>query len=114
MPPEILNALLDSLVEPVLFVDNQHVVRYLNRAAASHYRGGYDLLGSSIFDCHNATSNEVIRQIHGEMQAGAIEERKIIDNAKHVVFMRAVRDPQGQLLGYYERYERPGSENPST
>ena len=113
MSPEILSALLDSLSEPVLFVDNQHVIRYLNPAAANHYRGGYALLGRSIFDCHGAAANAVIREIHAAM-LGGLEERKIIDNAKHVVFMRAVRDPQGQLLGYYERYERPGSEKPST
>ncbi len=36
------------------------------------------------------------------------DERLITDNAKHRIYMRAVRDPVGKLLGYYERYEPPG------
>ncbi len=41
------------------------------------------------------------------MQAGE-EERLITDNEKHRIYMRAVRGADGQVLGYYERYERAG------
>ncbi len=40
------------------------------------------------------------------MRAGE-DERLITDNEKQRIFMRAVRDPNGTLLGYYERYEPP-------
>ncbi len=36
-----------------------------------------------------------------------LEERLITDNEKHRIYMRAVRDENGQVLGYYERYEPP-------
>jgi hypothetical protein len=38
------------------------------------------------------------------MHAGE-EERLITDNKKHRIYMRAVRDQDGRVLGYYERYE---------
>jgi hypothetical protein len=34
------------------------------------------------------------------------KERLITDNEKHRIY-RAVRGPDGQVLGYYERYESP-------
>jgi hypothetical protein len=36
-----------------------------------------------------------------------LQEWQITDNEKHRIFMRAVRTPDGRLLGYYERYEPP-------
>ena len=46
----------------------------MNPAAIEHYKEGEDLLGSSIFDCHNDESNEDIREVFGEMFAG-LDER---------------------------------------
>jgi hypothetical protein len=40
------------------------------------------------------------------MHAGE-EERLITDNEEHRIYMRAVRDQDGRVLGYYERYEPP-------
>ena len=34
-------------------------------------------------------------------------ERLITDNEKHRIYMRVVRDANGKVLGYYERYEPP-------
>ena len=101
-----LTALLDSLKDPFLFVDPGHTVRYMNKAAVAHYREGAALLGRSLLDCHNADSQRQIVEILAALEAGE-EERLITDNAKHRIFMRAVRDPAGRLLGYYERYEPP-------
>jgi hypothetical protein len=42
------------------------------------------------------------------MRAG-LAERLITDNEKHRIYMRAVRDGSGRLLGYYERYEPPAT-----
>jgi hypothetical protein len=39
------------------------------------------------------------------MQAGKEDERLISNEEDHLIFMRAVRDTNGQVLGYYERYE---------
>ncbi len=101
----LLRAILDSLDTPILFADTDHVIRYMNRAAAAHYSGGTALLGRSLLECHNPRSREIILEILGELEAGA-EERLISENEQRRVYMRAVRDTEGRLLGYYERYER--------
>ncbi len=102
----IMAALLDSLKDPVLFADRGHTILYMNRAAVSHYKEGESLVGRSLFDCHNEKSRETIIEVLAAMEAGE-EERLITDNDKHRIFMRAVRDKEGRLLGYYERYEPP-------
>lgn len=101
-----LATLLDSLKDPFLFADTGHTIRYMNKAAAAHYKRGAALLGRSLLDCHNADSQRQIIDILAAFEAGE-EERRITDNEKHRIYMRAVRDSSGRLLGYYERYEPP-------
>lgn len=100
----VLSALLDSLKDPVVFVDTGHTVRYINKAAEHHYKEGRTLLGRSIMDCHNAASNAVIREVFAALENGE-DERLITDSPERRIYMRAVRDADGRLIGYYERYE---------
>ncbi|MDY6912107.1 MAG: PAS domain-containing protein [Chloroflexota bacterium] len=101
-------ALLDSLKNPVVFADTHHTIIYMNEAAKKRYadRGGAKLLGQSLLDCHNEQSRQTIIDILIAMAAGETE-RLITDSQKHQAYMRAVRDSEGKLLGYYERYEPP-------
>jgi translation elongation factor EF-4 len=85
-------------------------VHYMNKAAIAHYDEGESLLGRSLLDCHDKLSQATMVEILDAMQAGE-EERLITDNKKHRVYMRAVRDATGRLLGYYERYESPGNKD---
>ena len=100
-------ALLDSLKNPLLFADTGHIVRYMNKAAIAHYTGGESLLGSSLLDCHNPRSQQQMIEILRAMRDGREDERLITDNEKHRVYMQAVRDPGGRVLGYFERFEPP-------
>ena len=103
--PQLLADILDSLAEPITFADMDHMIRYMNRAALAHYgpRGGRP--GTSLFACHNEQSREAIRQILTRLEAG---EDEVLYSEKPEVrlYMRAVRDPEGKLLGYMERRER--------
>jgi PAS domain-containing protein len=101
-----LAAVLDSLKDPVLVADNGHEIVYMNRAAVEHFDAGSALLGTSILDCHNERSCRIIVEILAAMHEG-LEERLITDNDKHRIYMRAVRDRGGRVIGYYERYEPP-------
>ena len=103
---ELYKSFLNSMKNPFMFVDNTHTISYMNKAAIAHYDAGEKLLGTSIFDCHNEQSNKMINEIFEKMLKG-LEEEKITDNEKYIVYMRAIRDDEGNLLGYYERYERP-------
>jgi DUF438 domain-containing protein len=101
----LLTAILDSLPEPILVADTDHIIRYMNRAAIAHYKGGETLLGQSLLDCHNPRSQEIILRVLEELRSGT-EEQFIYENDRYRVYMRAVRSADGRLLGYYERYER--------
>ncbi|MCE5315583.1 MAG: PAS domain-containing protein [Armatimonadota bacterium] len=103
---ELLHCIIDSLKDPLVYVDNDHVIRYANKAAAANYAKWGDILNRSIFNCHNERSREIIRETYSALEQGE-DERLITDNEKHKVYMRAVRDKNGQLIGYYERYEPP-------
>ena len=103
---ELRSNILDSLKDPVLVADTDHVIVYMNAAAREHYSEGETLLGRSLMDCHNERSRETMREVLAALQAGE-DERLITDNEKHRIFMRAVRNEHGVVVGYYERYEPP-------
>jgi DUF438 domain-containing protein len=107
---DLLGVLFDSLKDPFVFVDTGHTIRYMNKAARERYRGRPAEVGRSIFDCHNENSNRTILDVFGRLKTGE-NEVLISDSREHRVFMRAVRDGDGNLMGYYERFEpqaRPG------
>ena len=101
-----LAAILDSLKDPVLVADTQHVTRYMNKAAIAFYEEGESLIGRSLLDCHNERSQQMMVEILAEMHEG-LDERIITDDEEHRIYMRVVRDVEGGVLGYYERYEPP-------
>ena len=103
---ELLAAILDSMKNPVLFADTEHIIRYMNKAAIDHYDDSEALIGRSLFACHNEQSQAQMIEILAAMREGEVE-RLITDNEKYRIYMRAVRDAQGMLIGYYERYEPP-------
>lgn len=110
----VLEAILDSLKDPVVFVDTGHTIRLLNKAAVAHYKEGAALLGRSIMDCHNEQSRRDMLAIAAAMETGE-EERLITDKPDLRIYMRAVRDGENRLLGYYERYEHgPRAAAPAT
>ena len=102
----LMAAILDSLKDPLLFADTAHMVRYMNKAAIAYYSEGEKYLGRSLLDCHNEQSQHTIIETLAAMRTG-LQERLITDDEEHRIYMRAVRDENGQVLGYYERYEPP-------
>lgn len=98
-----LLAILDSLLDPILVADTDHVTRYMNRAAIEFYEGGAGLIGRSLLDCHNQQSQREMIDILAAMRSGE-QERLITTREDRRIYMRAIRDPDGDLLGYYERY----------
>ena len=102
-------AILDSLKDPILVADPEHVTRYMNKAAIAFYEEGESLIGRSLLDCHNEQSQKLMIEILAAMHQG-LQEKLITDNEKHRLYMRVVRDEEGQVLGYYERYEPPKAE----
>lgn len=102
----LITAILNSLKNPILFADTDHIARYMNTAAIAHYDGGATLLGRSVLDCHKGESQGQMIEILAAMQEGETEWL-ITNNAEERIFMRVVCDDSGRVLGYYERYEPP-------
>ena len=53
---EIMAGILDSYPYPIVFVDGGYIIRYMNRYARYHYyeeRGYNELIGRSLFECHD-------------------------------------------------------------
>ena len=107
-----MSFILDSLKNPVLYTDTNHIVRYMNKAAIENYDDGEKLLGTNLLDCHNEKSQKMMLEIFAAMRTG-LEEQIITDDEKHKIYMRAVRDREGTLIGYYERYEPPSKPGPA-
>jgi DUF438 domain-containing protein len=100
IPPLILNNLKNAIV----IVDNEHIIRYLNAAARQKYAKYGDIIGKSIFHCHNENSCRLIQGYHEKMRTGA-DEFILAEQETYYTYMRSVRSPEGNLLGYYEIHE---------
>ena len=106
MEKSFYQSILNSIKDPILVSDTNHIVQYMNKAAIANYSDGEKLLGSNLLECHNDVSQKMMIEILAEMKDG-LEEKLITDNEKYRIFMRAVRDENDNLLGYFERYEPP-------
>jgi DUF438 domain-containing protein len=63
---QIMGYILDAIPHPIVFVDCDHIIRYMNKRAKYHYyeeRGYRDLIGRSLFDCHHENSRKTIETI---------------------------------------------------
>jgi PAS domain-containing protein len=87
-----------------------HTIIYMNPAAAGYYakHGGDTLVGQSIFDCHNERSVEIIKKVVSWF--GKSTENNIVytfhnEKQNKDVYIVALRDDEGQLIGYYEKHE---------
>jgi DUF438 domain-containing protein len=101
--------ILDSIESPIVFVDNDHIIRYLNKPAKVRYyekRGHANLIGTSLFDCHKPESNEYIKRIHERLLAGEASIFLKVNKDHERITVVGVRNAAGQLLGYYERFEK--------
>lgn len=103
-------SLIDEDRSAVVICDASHRIVYLNPAACERYRrrGGEELVGKSLLDCHNAESVEKIVRILDWFRSDRANNRvHTFYNEKENkdVYMIALRDEEGRLIGYYERHE---------
>lgn len=87
-----------------------HEIIYMNPAAAVRYenRGGAALVGQSLLGCHNAQSAAMIEKVTAWFAES--REHNIIytyhnEKENKDVYMVALRDADGTLIGYYEKHE---------
>lgn len=94
----------------VVICNMEHEILYMNPAARMRYakRGGKGLVGKSLLDCHNPQSVEMIKKVVSWFAESAEHNRiYTFHNEKENkdVYMVALRDEDGSLIGYYEKHE---------
>ena len=94
----------------VVICNLEHEIIYMNPAAKARYHknGGDKLIGTSLLNCHNDRSCELIKKVIAWFEESA--EHNVIytfHNTKENkdVYMVALRDENGSLIGYYEKHE---------
>ena len=113
---QFFKSVLDEDHSAIVICDLNHIIIYMNSAAFNKYkkRGGKLLLGKSLLDCHNSQSIELINKIIGWFQSNQSNNRIYMyhdDKENKDVYMIALRNEEGNLIGYYEKHE---CRNPET
>lgn len=99
-------SVLDQDKAPVVVCDMQSKVIYMNPAAVSRYH--CDLTGKNLKDCHTPVANEKIDRVLAWFSKS--RDNNIVytfrnDKENKDVYMVALRDEDGTLIGYYEKHE---------
>lgn len=111
-------SVLEQDTAPVVICDLEHTIVYMNPVACEHYRkfGGEALLGKNLLACHNRRSGELIEKILAWFREDVSRNRvHTFYNEKQNkdVYMIALRDDEGKLIGYYEKHDlRSRDESP--
>ena len=109
MIEQFLRSVLEQDEAPVVLCDVHHIIVYMNPVAARRYAnaGGYDLVGRSVLECHNAKSCELIEKVLAWFQAD-VNHNKVYTycnkNENKDVYIVALRDEEKHLIGYYEKH----------
>lgn len=87
-----------------------HEIIYMNPAATERYAkyGGSELIGKSLLDCHNQGSVGLIQKVLAWFAADRGNNRIYTyhnEKENKDVYMIALRDSDGTLIGYYEKHE---------
>lgn len=109
-----LNVYFKSVLEQdtssIVLCNLQHEIIYMNPAAARNYakRGGKALVGRSLMGCHNEDSCRKIERVIEWFKRS--RENNIVFTFHNPaqnkdVYMVALRDDSGELIGYYEKHE---------
>ena len=101
-----LKSVLDTDTAPVVICDLEHTVVYMNPASIARYHT--DLTGKSLKACHNAESGAKIDRVvawFAESKDNNIVYTSRNDKENKDVYMVALRDEGGTLIGYYEKHE---------
>ena len=103
---QLFKSIIDQDRAPVVVCDMDSVIVYMNPASVKRYHG--DLTGRSLKNCHNKESNEKIDQVLAwfrESRDNNVVYTSRNDRENKDVYMVALRDDGGALIGYYEKHE---------
>ncbi len=107
---QYFKSIVDQDRAQIVICDLNHVILYMNPAAIAAYkkRGGAALMGRSMLDCHGPESVEKSREVI-DWFAKSPDHNQVFTNYNDKdnkdIYMVALRDEAGELIGYYEKHE---------
>ena len=110
MENNYFKSVIDADEAPVVICDLSHTVVYMNPAAVKRYekRGGAALIGRSLMGCHNADSKDKIERVIAWFKKDPANNKVYTfrnEKENKDVYMIALRNDSGELIGYYEKHE---------
>ena len=107
---QFFKSIIDEDSCAVVICNMEHEIIYMNPSAGERYakRGGLDLIGKSLLDCHNSQSVIMINKVVEWFKESKEHNRMYTfynEKENKDVYMVALRDEQGELIGYYEKHE---------
>ena len=107
---EFFKSIIDQDTAPIVICNLNNERIYMNPSAVKRYkrRGGEKLLGKSLLECHNDKSNELIKRTVEWFSRDKNNNRIFAYYNKKEnrdVYIVALRDSNGNLIGYYEKHE---------
>lgn len=111
MDIKLLKNFLDADLSPIVMCDMNYTVAYMNDSAAKCYNsyGGYDLVGKSLLSIHNAECVFKITEVaHWFSMSSKNNIVRTFYNEKtdSDIYMIAIRDELGNLIGFSEKQEK--------
>ena len=107
---EIYKSVLEADRAAVVICDLEHTIIYMNPAAIDRYAkwGGKALMGKSLMNCHTEKSREMIQKVVDWFKASG--DNNLVytffnEKENKDVYMVALRNDNGELIGYYEKHE---------
>ena len=101
-------SILEQDPAPVVICNMSNDIIYMNPAAIENYSddGGEILIGRCILDCHPPAAAKGITRVV-EWFAKSKENNLVhtMHSDRRDVYMIALRDTDGNLIGYYEKHE---------
>jgi len=107
--------MVDQDRSAVVICDLDHIIIYMNPVAIERYSklGGAGLVGHSLLACHNPHSCEMIKKVvawFAENKDNNIIYTYYNEKENKDVYMVALREDDGTLIGYYEKHEYRNAE----
>lgn len=107
---QFFKSVLEQDPMPIVLCNLEHTIVYMNPAAAKNYvkSGGFALVGRSLMDCHSEEARKAIEKVVAWFSASR-ENNRVFTFHSHSknkdIYMVALRDTDGKLIGYYEKHE---------
>ena len=103
---QLFKSILEQDKAPIVVCDMNSIIVYMNPSAITRYKK--DLTGKSLRNCHPASANEQIDKVlewFSKNNNNNIVYTFRNDDENKDVYMVALRDSAGNLIGYYEKHE---------